>query len=751
MKDEERQKAEGRRQTAENMSADAAFCFLPPAFFSFIPHPSSLILKLRRALRGEVDARVVALEAWRRSRASVQHRRERGMLEQLAKEPARLRPPFAQMQASQLLEHFRQRTSPSFLPGFNLSALGITASLQRTLFSAATTQLLERATRIANEHCWSLLGYGEKCFGVRIEWQRDPVSGLDWPLDYHGDIQLLRGDGSDARVLWELNRLAHLITLGRAFAVSSDEKYAMEFFAQLESWREQNPVGRGANWACAMEVGLRAMNLLAAFQLFLSSPQLNEETLSSLLAMFDQHGAHIRRNLEFSYIATSNHYLSDVVGLLWIGLMLPELAAAEGWHEFGLHEMLREMDKQVLADGADFESSTGYHRFVLELFLYSFILCRANGIEIESKYWHKLYAMLDYVRAYLRPDQRAPLIGDTDSGQVLPIVPRAGDDHAYVLALGGALFLEPAFKNPSHQMPEELLWILGEKGVCDYESLPETQSSSSVTSQAFADAGTYILREGDSYLLFNASGSGIGGRGSHGHNDALSIEVCACGCAFIVDPGTYVYTSDPRERHYFRSTAYHSTVEVDGVEQNTIDERIPFVIGDEAHPRVLRWYSTAERDIVIAEHDGYKRLAAPITHRRAVEFNKRARFWMIEDALLGEGEHLFRFRFHFAASVETSVRADGNVQACDKIKGARLFISALDLEQRPELESRFTSRDYGAKSASVSVCWTVRASAPLQVRWVILPVCAGEDERARLELIAHLKATHPSSSAGVLV
>ena len=93
------------------------------------------------------------------------------------------------------------------------------------------------------------------------------------------------------------------------------------------------------------------------------------------------------------------------------------------------------MDKQILPDGADSESSTGYHRLKLELLLYSFVLCRENGIEIEQKYWQKLRAMADYTRAYLRPDGRAPLIGDSDSGQILPIVKRAGDDHAYVLAL----------------------------------------------------------------------------------------------------------------------------------------------------------------------------------------------------------------------------------------------------------------------------------------------------------------------------
>ena len=84
------------------------------------------------------------------------------------------------------------------------------------------------------------------------------------------------------------------------------------------------------------------------------------------------------------------------------------------------------MDKQILADGADSESSTGYHRLKLELLLYSLILCRQNGIEIEQKYWQKLSAMAEYTRAYLRPDGRAPLIGDSDSGQILPIVKRDG-------------------------------------------------------------------------------------------------------------------------------------------------------------------------------------------------------------------------------------------------------------------------------------------------------------------------------------
>ena len=646
--------------------------------------------------------------------------------------PARLQLEFSKLSAADLLAHFRSRQSPEFFPGFAAGAIR-TVVLQQEFFPDETTRLINQAQRSAQDHSWSLLGLGEKCFGAgEIDWNLDPQSGFDWPLSYHADINLIRNDGSDVRVVWELNRLAHLITLGRAYAITDDQKFSTEFFRQLASWREQNPIGRGVNWNCAMEVALRAMNLLAAFDLFLRAPQMTEAQLADLLRMFDQHGAHIRRNLEFSHIATSNHYLADVTGLLWLGLMLPELESAAGWREFGLREMLSEMDKQILGDGADYEASTGYHRLKLELFLYSFVLCHLNGITIEESYWNKLRGMVGYVSAYLRPDGRAPLIGDSDSGQVLPIVQRAGDDHAYILAMGAAVFQDPHFKIAGSP-PQELLWVLGEQGLHDYQALPVGEPAQS---QAFPDAGTYVLRNDDLYLLFNAGGSGVNGRGSHGHNDALSIEVSACGSAFIVDPGSHVYTADLKERHRFRSTSYHSTVEVDGVEQNTTDEQAPFVIGNEAEPSVISWEPGAETEVVIAEHTGYQRLTHPLTHRRTVRFEKPGRFWVVEDELIGEGEHGLSFRFHFAPGLESSVRSDGMIEVCDKMNGARLIISAGGMDAQPELEERFSSGDYGAKEPSVSVCWRVRAAAPTTVRFVLIPVRAGEQLKITHELFA---------------
>jgi hypothetical protein len=347
--------------------------------------------------------------------------------------------------------------------------------------------------------------------------------------------------------------------------------------------------------------------------------------------------------------------------------MLPELQHAEEWSLFGGAELLSEMDKQVLADGADFEASTGYHRFVAELFLYSFMLCCANNIELEKRYWTRLHQMLLYIRAYLRPDGLAPLIGDTDSGQVLPVVRRSADDHGYLLGIGVRVFDDPSLTTP-----------------CE-------------GSQAFPDAGIYIMRDRDLYLCFNASGVGINGRGSHGHNDALSIEISAGGRALIVDPGTYVYSADLEKRHQFRSTAYHSTVQIDGLEQNTIDVRTPFVIGNEAKPRVLEWETSDDFDRVVGEHYGY-----PVVHRRTIVFNKRERNWVIDDEFFGEGEHLYEVRFHFAPGVDPQ----------------ELTIKCLSTDVQPVLESQPVSTDYGEMRDALSACWRI-SGRPGKLSWEI--------------------------------
>jgi hypothetical protein len=682
-------------------------------------------------MRGDVTWRALALEAWRRSMRRALLRLERTELARRRDQGARLTAEFARLSDAALLDRFRSRRAPIFLPGF-ASAPRVTLAR----FPRETEKLIAAARKIADEHRWPLLGFGDVQFGHQVDWLRCPVSGTGWPLAFHADLKLVRGDGSDIRVLWELNRLGHLLTLAQAWSIAQDERWSEECWRQIESWRAQNPIGYGPNWTCAMEVALRAVNLLAIFELLRRSSNMTAERLKMMLALFDEHGAHIRRNLEFSYLVTSNHYLSNIVGLLWLGVMLPELRAAREWRAFALRELRSEMDKQILDDGADDESSTGYHRFVLEMLLYTFMLCRANRIEIGERYWEKLRAMLAYVRAYLRPDGRAPLIGDTDGGRFLPFAEREADDHAYLLAVGAALFDASEFKL-SNDVPPELLWTGGEEALDRFLALP---TSAQLTSAAFPRAGVYIQRAEDVYLLFNATSTGLHGRGSHAHNDALSIELSACGRPFLRDPGTFVYSADLHARHLFRSTAFHSTVEIDGEEQNRTCERAPFVIGDDARPRVIRWETGPDRDLVIAEHYGYHRLPSSVTHRRAVLFDKRSRFWLIEDALLGEGRHRAKFIFHFDSGLVVESLDAGLVEACDHRAGAALLVAALGSNGALTIEDRWTSRHYGERRASQAAVWSVDSALPLVVSWALVPVCAERKRGTAQGLIARLRA-----------
>jgi uncharacterized heparinase superfamily protein len=280
----------------------------------------------------------------------------------------------------------------------------------------------------------------------------------------------------------------------------------------------------------------------------------------------------------------------------------------------------------------------------------------------------------------------------------------------------------------------ELLWILGDDGVREYKSL-STSETNGVYSQAFPEAGSYVLRHENLYLHFNANGAHKRRPLSHQHNDLMTIEVSACGRAFIVDPGTYVYTADLHERSLFRSTAYHSTVQIDDTDQRTIIEDEPFVIGAEAVARVLSWENTPDRDHVVAEHTGYQRLPEPVKHRRAITFDKTNRWWLIEDELIGKGEHNIAIRFHFDAGLDVKPLEENSVLAFDKTSGACLLVRSLDLSSDAELEAQFTSRHYGSRTESLTACWKTTTSFPYKLRWAIIPVCAGDDYNARMNIV----------------
>ena len=84
------------------------------------------------------------------------------------------------------------------------------------------------------------------------------------------------------------------------------------------------------------------------------------------------------------------------------------------------------------------------------------------------------------------------------------------------------------------------------------------------------DAGYYVIRGGGLVLVLRAGPSGLRGRGSHDHNDQLSLVLSFDGCPIFVDGGTCTYTADLEQHAWDLGTAHHNTVAVEGVEQSPI-------------------------------------------------------------------------------------------------------------------------------------------------------------------------------------
>lgn len=214
---------------------------------------------------------------------------------------------------------------------------------------------------------------------VPIDWHLDFRSGHRWPEDvWYADVRYGDVPGADVKVPWELSRLQHLPVLAQAHALARAgcagaepaARYVEEFRAEVLDWIAANPPRWGVNWASPMDVAIRAANLAIAYDLFRASGvEFDAGLTAELVRSLHAHGAHIASNLEWDPRSRGNHYLADVVGLLFIGAYLPRSARTDAWLAFGVQELIAETRFQFLADGTNFEASTSYHRLSAEMVL----------------------------------------------------------------------------------------------------------------------------------------------------------------------------------------------------------------------------------------------------------------------------------------------------------------------------------------------------------------------------------------------
>jgi hypothetical protein len=563
-----------------------------------------------------------------------------------------------------------------------------------------------RAANLVCQHVFDLLGSGPCALGQEIDWQLDFKSGHRWnekafyqdlhPAPYPG--------GYDIKVPWELSRCQHFAWLGQAYWLSADETYAREFCSQVERWISNNPPQLGVNWVCAMDVGIRAVNWLWGYAYFRHSPSLSDEFHLRFYHSLLEHGRHIMHNLEYSEALTSNHYLSDLVGLIYLGVLLPELKEAQTWQDFGLRELESEMFKQVYPDGVDFEASTNYHRLTTELFLSATILAKINGKVFSPEYLARLERMVAVLGLIMRPDGTTPVIGDQDNGRLHrlkvwgnPIL--EWSDFRPLFAAGAIWFQKPVNIQFTNTDLAEAFWLTGPESVRQYQQNQQKTMPLPPASALLPDGGWAVLRDHDNYLMIKVGSVGQNGQGGHSHNDSLNIEVFAGSQTWIVDPGTFVYTADYETRHTFRQTQAHNTVSITRYEQSLIDVKSPFRVEAPSKTKIIHW-ETCDNFSLIAAEVLYAGNSPAIAHRRAVLYSPEAYAWLIADRVFPTGlDARMHLTFSIGVKAEELETPFGGIQLRND-NGISFWVCSLQGE-KPTIAPTWVSNSYGVKQESL--------------------------------------------------
>lgn len=438
-------------------------------------------------------------------------------------------------------------------------------------------------------------------------------------------------DNPSADVEWHilLHKFYYAAGLAQAWQASGDARYVERWTALLDGWMVQVPAG----FIAADVTGRRVQNWIYALHGFV---------------LHDRHGAPVdpaffrrvlcslQAQVEFlcaNLTPKRNHRTLELLAIFLAGVVFPEFAASARWREFALAQTLANVEADLLADGVHCELSTDYHHLALRNWMQVRQLAAHNGVAVPAAFDAALQRAFDFALAVHQPGGGMPSLSDGDARGFEPLLLQGaqlfGRDDLRFVATRGAQGRVPSFRN-AH----------------------------------FAASGYHVLRSGwqrdAQHLVFDC---GPLGEGNHGHFDALSFELAACGRPLVVDPGRYTYSEagEVNWRVHFRHTAAHSTVCVDGRTQTLYEPRPIKEPSRHAQGAVRHKIAGPAPECTLLEsvdgeaidllHGRCASHAYDAVHQRCIVFVDR-RYWIVADTLRAPTPHDYALKFQLGAHAE---------------------------------------------------------------------------------------------------
>lgn len=579
---------------------------------------------------------------------------------------------------------------PSPLPG--LPDPGpVVERLRGTAFHAEVERLADGIV----QHRFPLLGTVIDT-GKEIDWRRDYQNHRTTGTSYFRFIPYLDFSRvGDHKVIWELNRHQHLVLLAQACRLSSREKYFEEIERQIKSWLKSNPFMRGINWASALEVAFRALSWIWIYHL--TGERMTASFRQLFLEGLYRHGRYLEQNLSI-YFSPNTHLLGEAVALHAIGALFDGFPKADKWKQTGAQIVTKQMHLQVCDDGSHFEQSAYYHVYALDLFLFHHTIA-----EPGSAFREKLERMAVYLDALLGRSRTLPMLGDDDGGRVFHPYGSRDRFARATLATCAVLFERANWAGGPEDLYEQGIWWLG---AASPDRLSPGTTPPVMESRLFPQSRLAVMASGEFQLLMDAGQFGAGSAG-HSHSDTLSMLARLGDEQILIDPGTYTYVAGQNLRDWFRGSAAHNTVRVDGNDQALPSG--PFRWTGKPAVFVRQWKTAPVQDFIDAIVENQPQ---QLSHRRQVLFLKPDLIFILDEVRGPDGEHFIEQFWHCGEAVKALS------SHCFRIgTRSRLVLpDSFEAELSEGGEHGWRSRVFGEKvAAPVIRVW----------RKSILPVCLG--------------------------
>ena len=445
-------------------------------------------------------------------------------------------------------------------------------------------------------------------------------------------------------------------------ACDAENKKALHLHL-IGKWIKENPPGTGNGWE-PYPTSLRIVNWI---KWALDRNGLSDEALHSLAVqtryLFKKPEVHL----------LGNHLFANANALIFAGLFFNGVEA-EKWLNKGLQILAKEVPEQVLADGGHFERSPMYHAIVLEDLLDLINISQVyDGVvlaEIQAKWRYKTSKMLFALSKQSHPDGEIAFFNDAATG----IAARPDEIQDYARRLD----IKPDERNDTR-----------------VGRLPET--------------GYYSVSRNDWHLIADAAPIGPDYLPGHAHADTLSFELSKGRQRVLVNSGTSCYGVS-QERLRQRKTPAHNTLSVDG--QDSSEVWSGFRVAGRAKIVNRDLEILHDKDVILAAHDGFKRLKSVGVHQRTWSLSDDG--LVISDNVGGSGAHLVRVFFHLHPSIHVKQGGKGGVDIYDD-KGNKIVEMKMDERVRISLKDSTYHPEFGLSILNRVIIGEIETQLPLNI------------------------------------